>query len=85
MSETVILGSFQIWRQNADEIQASTEDQAKAIIEEEARIFEGVDIETELATGTDEDRNEGEENEKDKDEGGRNRKKEQKDWKGNSE
>jgi hypothetical protein len=36
MSETVIIGSIEIWRQNPHEIQPGTREEANALIQEEA-------------------------------------------------
>jgi hypothetical protein len=54
MSETVILGSLEIWRQNAREIQIDTDDEANAILREEATRLEGADIEKQLENGAEE-------------------------------
>jgi hypothetical protein len=76
MSDTVIVGLCEIWRQSAHEMQAGTEDKTSIMIREEARRLKRVDIEKELVTGADEEvdggKDEGEGNEEDEDEKGRN-------------
>jgi hypothetical protein len=60
MSETVILGSCEIWRETAHEMQAGTDDEVNTMIQEETRRIDGTDTEEELAVGADEDDEDGE-------------------------
>jgi hypothetical protein len=40
MSQAVIMGSMEIWRQNADEIGREPENEANALIEEEVALLD---------------------------------------------
>jgi hypothetical protein len=62
MSETVILGSMEIWRQNAKEIEEGTEEAANAMIREDAARFEGPEAAADLAVELDDDDNDENEN-----------------------